>query len=181
MEKQWYVLRVIGSKEKKVKEMLDSELGKNGFSDYVDEILIPTERVYEVRNGKKRTRERNFFPGYVIIKIALIGEVFQFIKDTKNVIGFLGAERGGDPTPLRKSEVNKILGKVDELKESEELMEVPYSVGEHVKVLDGAFNGFTGYIDKIIEDRRRLRVMVKILGRLTPIELDFLQVERDLG
>jgi transcriptional antiterminator NusG len=140
---------------------------------------VPTEKVYQVRNGKKVSKERNYFPGYILIEAALVGEVVHTIKSITGVIGFLGATKGGDPVPLRLTEVNRILGKVDELAESEELINVPYIIGETVKVIDGPFNGFNGLIEKIDEDKRKLLVMVKIFGRKTPLELNFMQVEKE--
>ena len=147
---------------------------------YVAQILVPTEKIYVIRNGKKVSKERNFFPGYVMVEAALVGEVVHTIKSITGVIGFLGATKGGDPVPLRLSEVNRILGKVDELAESDELMNVPFVVGETVKVVDGPFNGFNGLVEEINEDKRKLLVMVKIFGRKTPLELSFMQVEKEL-
>lgn len=125
IEKKWYVVRAISGKEKKVKEYIESELKARGLGDYVTQVLIPTEKVFQIRNGKKVTKERSYLPGYVLIEAALIGEVPHIIKNITNVIGFLGAEKKGDPIPLRMSEVNRILGKVDELAESGEEMSIP--------------------------------------------------------
>jgi len=179
LKKKWYVVRAISGQEAKVKLYIEKEIQHLGMQDFVSQILVPTEKVYQVRNGKKVTKERNYFPGYVMIEAALVGEVVHVIKSITSVIGFLGATKGGDPVPLRPSEVNRILGKVDELAESEELMSVPYIVGETIKVIDGPFNGFNGLIEKINEEKRKLLVMVKIFGRKTPLELNFMQVEKE--
>ena len=163
LKKRWYVVRAVSGQEAKVKLYIEKEIEHLGMQDCVAQVLVPTEKVYQVRNGKKVTKERNYFPGYVMIEAALVGEVVHVIKSITGVIGFLGATKGGDPVPLRVSEVNRILGKVDELAESEGLMSVPYVVGETVKVVDGPFNGFNGLIEEINEEKRKLLVMVKIL------------------
>jgi len=177
--KKWYVVRAISGKENKVKKYIEDEIVRNKLSDYVSQILIPTEKVYQIRNGKKINKERSFFPGYILIEADLIGEVPHVIRNVNGVIGFLGAEKKGDPLPLRLSEVNRILGKVDELAESTEEMTIPFVIGENVKVVDGPFNGFSGTIEKINEEKRKLEVMVKIFGRKQPLELSFLQVEKE--
>lgn len=177
--KKWYVVRAISGKEKKVKEQIGIDINRAGLNDFVSQILIPTEKVYQIRNGKKVSKERNFFPGYVLIEASLVGEVPHVIKNVNNVIGFLGAEKGGEPMPLRQAEVNRILGKVDELAESEAQMTIPFIVGEPVKVIDGPFNSFSGIIEEINEERKKLKVSVKIFGRKTPVELSFMQVEKE--
>lgn len=179
LKKKWYVVRAISGQEAKVKLYIEKEIQHLGMQDFVSQILVPTEKVYQVRNGKKVTKERNYFPGYVMVEASLVGEVVHVIKSIPGVIGFLGATKGGSPVPLRASEVNRILGKVDELTDSEELIRVPYVVGENVKVIDGPFNGFSGLIEEINEDKRKLLVMVKIFGRKTPLELNFMQVEKE--
>ena len=180
LKKRWYVVRAVSGQEAKVKLYIEKEIEHLGMQDYVSQILVPTEKIYVIRNGKKVSKERNFFPGYVMVEAALVGEVVHTIKSITGVIGFLGATKGGDPVPLRLSEVNRILGKVDELAESDELMNVPFVVGETVKVVDGPFNGFNGLVEEINEEKRKLLVMVKIFGRKTPLELSFLQVEKEL-
>ena len=177
--KKWYVLRAIGGKEKKVKEYIDNEIANGDLKGFVDQVLIPTEKVYQIRNGKKISKERNFFPGYVLIEAALVGEVTHTLRNFPNVIGFLGDTKGGDPVPMRQSEVNRILGRVDELAETDEEINIPYVVGETVKVIDGPFNGFNGTIEDINEEKKKLQVMVKIFGRKTPLELSFMQVEKE--
>jgi transcriptional antiterminator NusG len=179
IDKKWYVIRAVSGKEAKVKEYLVSEINHNGYQNFVSNILIPTEKVFQIRNGKKVSKERNYLPGYVIIEAALVGEIPHMIKNIPNVIGFLGSEKGGDPLPLRPSEVNRLLGKVDELAELGEFVTIPFMVGETVKVIDGPFNSFSGIIEEINEEKRKLKVMVKIFGRKTPLELGFMQVEKE--
>lgn len=174
--KKWYVLRAISGKEKKVKELVESEINKLGLSDYVSQLLIPTEKVFQVRNGKKISKERNFFPGYVLIEAELKGEVPHVLSNITNVIGFLG---GDNPQPLRENEVNRILGKVDELAASDEELNEPYFVGERVKVIDGPFSNFNGTIEDVNDEKKKLKVIVKIFGRKTPLELSFMQVEKE--
>lgn len=176
--KKWYVLRAIGGKEKKVKEYIDSEINRLELHDYISQVLIPQEKVYQIRAGKKISKERNFFPGYVLIEAALVGEIPHILKNIPNVIGFLGTQEG-DPVPLRKPEINRILGKVDELAASDEEINVPFYVGESVKVVDGPFNSFTGIIEEVNDEKKKLKVMVKIFGRKTPLELSFMQVEKE--
>lgn len=177
--KRWYVLRTIGGKEKKVKEYIESEIANAGLQEYVSQVLIPTEKVFQIRNGKKISKERNFFPGYVLIEACLVGEISHILKNITNVIGFLGDTKGGDPVPMRLSEVNRILGRVDEMAENGEEVNIPYVVGETVKVIDGPFNGFNGIIENINEEKKKLQVMVKIFGRKTPLELSYMQVEKE--
>ena len=140
--------------------------------------MVPTEKVIQIRNGKKINKERNYFPGYIMIKANLSGEVPHIIRSITNVIGFLGETKGGEPVPLRKAEVNRMLGKVDELSVQTENVVIPFKIGETIKVIDGPFNGFNGSIEKINEEKRKLEVMVKIFGRKTPLELSYMQVEK---
>jgi len=177
--KKWYVLRAIGGKEKKVKEYVDNEINRLKLHDFISQVLIPTEKVYQIRNGKKISKERIFYPGYVLIEANLVGEIPHILKDIPNVIGFLGDPKTNDPIPLRISEVNRILGKVDELAGNEEEINVPFYVGETVKVIDGPFNSFSGVIEEVNEEKKKLKVMVKIFGRKTPLELSFMQVEKE--
>jgi len=177
--KKWYVLRAIGGKEKKVKEYIDNEIKRLNLADLIAQVLIPTEKVYQIRNGKKVSKERIFYPGYVLIEAVLVGEIQHILKDIPNVIGFLGDPKTGEPIPLRQSEANRILGRVDELADSDEEINVPFFVGETVKVIDGPFNSFSGIIEEVNEEKKKLKVMVKIFGRKTPLELSFMQVEKE--
>ena len=179
IKQRWYVVRAISGKEKKVKEYLEMEISRLKLTDFVGQILIPTEKVFQIRNGKKVSKERAYLPGYVLVEAALLGEVPHVIKGIPNVIGFLGTEKGGDPTPMRLAEVNRILGKVDELSETEEEMQIPVVIGESVKVIDGPFNNFSGVIDEINEEKKKLKVMVKIFGRKNLLELSYMQVEKE--
>ncbi len=178
-EKKWYVVRAVSGQENKVKTYIENEIARLGLQDYVEQVLVPTEKVVQVRNGKKINKEKVYFSGYIMIKANLSGEVPHIIKSVTNVIGFLGATKGGDPLPLRQSEVNRMLGKVDELAVDTDVnVAIPYTVGETVKVIDGPFNGFDGTIENINEEKRKLEVMVKIFGRKTPLELSYMQVEK---
>ena len=178
-EKKWYVIRAISGKEKKVKEYLDAELSRSAsLQNLISQVLIPTEKVYSVRNGKKVSKERNYLPGYVLIEATLDAEVMHLIKETPNVLGFLGT-RGGDPDPIRPSEVKRILGKVDEMTENGEGSELEFIVGETVTVNDGPFSSFSGVIEEVNDEKKKLKVMVKIFGRKTPLELSYLQVKRE--
>lgn len=178
MEKKWYVVRAVSGQENKVKSYIENEIARLGYADYVEEVLVPMERVVQIRNGKKINKERVYFPGYIMLKADLSGEVAHIIKSISGVISFLGETKGGDPVALRKSEVNRMLGKVDELSEVVDAVVIPYTVGEVVKVIDGPFNGFSAVIDEVNEEKRKLKVEVKIFGRRTPVELSYMQVEK---
>ncbi len=178
IEKKWYVLRAISGKEKKVKEYIENEIKALKLEDYVAQVVIPTEKVFQIRNGKKISKERNYFPGYVLIEVALVGEIAHTLINVPNVISFVGADKGKTPVPLRPDEVKQILGIVDKLQESEEQLTQPFFVGEEVKVVDGPFSDFTGVIEEVNEERKKLKVMVKIFGRKAPLELKFSQVEK---
>jgi transcription termination/antitermination protein NusG len=174
---KWYVVRAITGQEKKVKAMIESELFRDGLTDYVPQILIPTQKVYEIKKGKKTSKEKSFFPGYILIQANLVGEVLPTIKSINGIVGFLGT--AGVPTPLRQSEVNRILGEVDKNSEEGESYMEPFIVGEFVKVNDGPFSGFSGVIEEVNEEKKKLKVMVKIFGRKTPLELNYVQVEKE--
>lgn len=178
-DKKWYVVRAVSGQEHKIKAYIENEITRLGMQDYVEQVLVPTENVVQIRNGKKITKEKVYFSGYIMIKANLSGEIPHIIKGITNVIGFLGATKGGDPLPLRQSEVNRMLGKVDELTvDANTGVAIPYTAGETVKVIDGPFNGFDGTIEKVNEEKRKLEVMVKIFGRKTPLELSYMQVEK---
>jgi len=160
--KKWYVVRAIGGQENKVKSYIETEISRLGLSDFVEQVLVPTEKVIQIRNGKKYNKEKIYFPGYIMVEANLSGEVPHVIKSVTGVIGFLGETKGGEPVPLRKSEINRMLGKVDELAVQNENVAIPFTVGETVKVVDGPFNGFDGVIENVNEEKRKLEVMVKI-------------------
>ncbi len=175
---KWYVLRVVSGKEKKVKESLEKELLKKNWTSYIKQILLPTEKVYKVQNGKKTTKERNYYPGYLMIEIIngkFHDDLREEIRNAPNVIHFLGKQH---PVALRKSEVNKMLGRVDEMSEGGSIMIEPYIVGETIKIIDGPFNNFNGVIEEINDDKKKVKVIVKIFGRSTPVELGFVQIEK---
>jgi|TARA_B110000858_G_scaffold197124_1_gene257700 transcriptional antiterminator NusG len=179
IDKKWYVVRAVSGQEKRVKETIETEVTAAGLQDYLGQVLIPIEKVFQIRNGKKVSKEKTMFPGYVYIEAALVGEIPHLVKNVTNVIGFLGAEKRGDPLPIRQHEINRILGVVDEMADAEEEINIPYKAGELVKVTDGPFNGFHGSIEEVNEEKKKLKVMVKIFGRKTPVELGYLQVEKD--
>jgi len=177
-EKKWYVIRAISGGEKKVKQYLENEIKRLHLEDFISQILIPTEKVYQInKQGKKVSKERNYFPGYVLIEANLTGEIPHIIRNIPGVLGFLG--HGDQPQPLRQSEVNRLLGKVDELAAAGEEINTPFIVGETVTVIDGPFNSFSGVIEEINEEKKKLKVMVKIFGRKTPLELGFTQVAKE--
>ncbi|MFY7930406.1 MAG: transcription termination/antitermination protein NusG, partial [Oligoflexus sp.] len=177
-----YVLRVISGQEKKVKTYLENEIARAKLTEFIPQVLIPSEKVYEMRNGKKRVREKNFFPGYVLVSADLSnGEAYHAVNNIPGVIGFLGSNgshQTKDPVALRQSEVNRILGKVDEVDQFEEKLEKPFIKGESVKVMDGPFSNFDGVIDEVRPDKSKVRVLVSIFGRETPVELEYNQVEK---
>jgi transcription termination/antitermination protein NusG len=177
-ETKWYVLRVVSGKERKVKEYLDKEISR-GWQDVVKQVFLPVEKVYKVQNGKKVMRERNYYPGYVMVEITegkLSDDLRDIIKNTSNVIHFLGKE---NPIALRKAEVNKMLGKMDEMAEAGGVtMSEPFIVGETIKIIEGPFNDFNGTIEEVNDEKKKLKVTVKIFGRSTPVELNYMQVEK---
>ena len=176
--KKWYVVRAVSGQENKVKAYIENEINRLGMGDFISQVLVPTEKVVTVKDGKKIVKDKVYFSGYVMIEANLAGEIPHIIKSISGVIGFLGEVKGGDPVPLRLSEVNRMLGKVDELAVTVDAQSIPYNVGETIKVIDGPFNGFNGTVEKVNEEKRKLEVMVKIFGRKTPLELSFMQVEK---
>ena len=179
---KWYVLRAVSGQEKKVKGYLENEIARQNLSDYVPELVIPAEKVYQMRNGKKKMRERSYFPGYILVSADLNhGEVFHLFNTIPGVIGFLGANgKSTDkmPVPLRPSEVNRFLGKTEEGEEDVTTVNASFLKGETIKVMDGPFNGFTGTIEEVFDEKKKLNVTDKIFGRNTPVELNFMQVEK---
>ncbi len=176
-EKKWYVLRAVSGKESKVKEYLESEMKKTDLGKYISQVLIPTEKTYTVKNGKKVMKERAYLPGYVLIEAELTGEVIHELKNINYVAGFL--PNTTDPQPLRESEVKRILGTMDELEEASDEMDVKYYVGENVKVISGPFSSFSGVVEEVNDERKKLKVMVKIFGRAQLLELGYMQVEKE--
>ena len=177
-EKKWYVIRAISGQENKIKTYIESEVKRLKIDSFVEEIIVPTQKVIQIRKGKKVSKEKVYFPGYIMIKANLTGEIPHIIRSFPNILGFLGETKGGDPVPLRGNEVSRMLGKVDELSMDAENIVIPFTIGESIKVIDGPFNGFNGNIEKVNEDKRKLEVMVKIFGRKTPLELSYMLVEK---
>lgn len=183
-ETRWFVLRVVSGKERKVKEYLDKDIVRNGWDKVIKQIFLPVEKVYKVANGKKVMRERNFYPGYIMMEIEdgkLNDDMIQHISNISNIMHFLTDGKGskGNIISLRKAEVNKMLGKVDEMSEIGGVRMVePFIVGETIKIIDGPFNDFNGVIEEVHEEKKKLKVQVKIFGRATPVELSYMQVEK---
>ena len=175
MAKRWYIVHAYSNFEKKVAESIREQAQARGFSDLFEEILVPTEKVVEVKRGQKRDSERKFFPGYVLVKVDLTDEAYHLIKNTPKVTGFLGADK--KPMPIKEAEANRILHQVQEGIERPK-PSITFEVGENVRVSDGPFASFNGVVEEVDEDRSRLKVAVSIFGRATPVELEFGQVEK---
>ncbi len=175
---KWYVLKSISGQENKVKTYIENEMKRLNFESFVTQVVIPMEKVIQMKNGKKVPKEKPYYPGYLMLEANLVGEIPHIIKNIPGVISFLSLTKGGDPVPMRKSEVDRMLGRMDELSEFAVDIAIPYVVGENVKVVDGPFNGFNGTVEKILEDKKKLEVSVLIFGRKTPMELSFMQVEK---
>ena len=176
--KKWYVLRAISGKESNVKEYIELDMKNHHYEEYVSQVLIPTENVIKVQNNKRIPVKKNLLPGYVLVEAALIGEIPHMLRNTPGVLGFLG---GMDkPTPIRQAEVNRMLGiGAEDAEGAEVVVKVDFLVGETVKVIDGPFNNFTGVIEEVNADKQKLKVSVKIFGRVTPLELNFSQVSKE--
>ena len=183
-ETKWYVLRVVSGKERKVKEYLDKDIARSGYSEVIKQVFLPMEKVYKVQNGKKVMREKNYFPGYVMLEVLdgkLTDDMIHHISNVSNVMHFLTDGKGskGNIISLRKTEVNKMLGKVDEMSDSGGMtMSEPFIIGETIKIIDGAFNDFNGVIEEVNDEKKKLKVIVKIFGRSTPVDLSYMQVEK---
>ena len=176
--KKWYVLRAVSGKEGKVKEYLEALLKKDELlAANVGEILLPTEKYAQLRNGKRVVKEKLFLPGYVLVEANLQGEVAHTLRFMPNVLGFLGGL--DNPTPVRQADINRILGTAEDITIKSEEVAIPFTVDEAVKVTDGPFSGFSGIIEEVNADKRKLKVMVKIFGRKTPLELSYNQVEKE--
>ena len=176
--KKWYSLRVISGKDRKIKERIELEIKRAGWDDVVTQVLVPSEKVYKIRNGKKVILDRNILPGYILLEAdpeRFSAEIVQGISNMPNVIHFLGRQ---SPIPMQESEANRMLGKVDDSQGLVESMVEPFIEGEMVKIIDGPFNDFVGDIKEINEEKKKLKVIVKIFGRGTEVELNFMQVEK---
>jgi transcriptional antiterminator NusG len=174
-DKHWYIVHTYSGFEAKVKESLRQRAEAMGMADVIEEILIPTEEVVEVREGKKTRSTRKFFPGYVLVKMAMSDSVWHVVKNTPKVTGFVGT--GNQPVALREDEVARIVNQISVAAEKPK-PKLEFRIGETVRIVDGPFSNFTGQVDEVNEDRSTLKVMVTIFGRATPVELGFLQVER---
>lgn len=175
---KWYVLKTVSGQENKVKAYIENEIQRLNYEAFVTQVVIPMEKVIQLKNGKKVPKEKPYYPGYIMIEADLRGEVPHVIKNIPGVISFLSLTKGGDPVPMRKVEVDRMLGRMDELSEFATDLAIPFVVGESVKVIDGPFNGFNGTVEKILEDKKKIEVSVMIFGRKTPMELNFMQVEK---
>jgi len=185
LERKWYVLRTAGGKEKRAVEYIESQINAMRWRSNIPQVLIPTEKVYQIKGGRKISKERTILPGYILIETeSMTGEMIHMLRNVPGVSGFIEEERLIDgvrkkvPVPMRQADVKRILGKVDELAASDEELEVAFRIGEMVKVIDGPFNSFQGVIEDVNNEQKKLKVMVKIFGRQTPLELNFMQVEK---
>ena len=176
MSKRWYVVRTYSGHESKVKAYIESEVARLGFEERISAVMIPSEKVVEVKDGKKKHKVKNFFPGYVLVEAELDKETSHVILEAPSVLGFVPDKH--NPAPLHPDEVRRLLGRMQERKETE-LVEVPYRVGDPVKVVDGPFNNFNGFVQEVTPEKMKVKVMVSIFGRKTPVELDFSQVEME--
>jgi len=175
MDYKWYVVRVYSGHENKVKSNLLNEIENNDeLKAKIAEILVPEEKVFEVKNGKKKTKTKKFFPGYILINADLDANVKEFILNTPSVMGFLGT--GKNPTPLPKEDVKKIIGKIEQ-ELSGEKVETAYKAGDQVKIIEGPFKEFVGFIQEVNIEKMKIKVMISIFGRQTPVEIDFAQAE----
>lgn len=180
---KWYVLRVVSGKERSVKEYLDKDIARSGWTEIIKQVFLPMEKVYKVQNGKKVMREKNYFPGYVMLEVLdgkLTDDIVQHISNISNIMHFLTDGKGskGNIISLRKAEVNKMLGKVDEMNDQGVSISEPFIVGETIKIIEGPFNDFNGVIEEVNDEKKKLKVVVKIFGRSTPVELNYMQVEK---
>jgi transcriptional antiterminator NusG len=171
---QWYAIHVFSGHEKKIQKYLENEIERANLSEKIPRILIPAEDVIEMRDGKKRIKNRIFFPGYMLVEMELDKVTQHLILNAPGVTNFVGSKN--QPIPLHEDEVRRILGRVEERRD-EEIIDIPYRVGDPVKVIDGPFTDFAGVVEEISKDKKKLKVLVSIFGRSTPVELDFLQVE----
>ena len=175
MAKRWYSVSVLSNFEKKIAEQIRTKVAESELEDQIDEVLVPTEEVIEVRRGKKVATERRFMPGYVLVHMEMSDEGYHLVNSINRVTGFLGPQ--GRPMPMRDAEVQQILGRVEEGQEAPRV-EISFEVGEQVKVADGPFEDFDGMVEEVDDDNQRLKVTVSIFGRATPVELEYTQVSK---
>jgi len=173
-EKNWYVIHVLSGHENKVKAYIEHEATRMGIESKIPQILVPSEEVTEMRDGKKKLKNKIFFPGYILVQMDVDKDTIHIITNTPGVTQFLGSKN--KPQPLRPDEIKRIMGRVDDLK-NRELLDIPFRVGDPIKVTDGPFTDFTGVVKEVNEEKKKVKVMVSVFNQLTPVELDFLQVE----
>ena len=173
-KKRWYAIRTYSGHENRVKLHIENEAKLAHIDDRVSAVMVPSEKIFEVKEGRKKSKTKTFFPGYVLVEAVLDKETKHLILSTPSVISFVGPK--GEPVPLHTDEVKRLIGRMEERKDVE-VMEVPFHVGEAVKVIDGPFNNFSGFVQDVNEEKMKVKVMVSIFGRKTPVELDFNQVE----
>jgi transcriptional antiterminator NusG len=174
LDKRWYVVRTYSGHEAKVKTYLESDVVRQALGDRIGSILIPSEKVIEVKDGKKKAKVKNFFPGYILIEAVIDKETSHMISEAPSVLGFVPDKN--NPVPLQPDEVRRLIGKMEE-RVDVEMVEVPFRVGDPVKVVEGPFNNFNGFVQEVNPEKMKVKVMVSIFGRKTPVELDFGQVE----
>jgi transcriptional antiterminator NusG len=173
---RWYAIHVFSGHEKKIKKVLESEIERNQMQEQIPRVLIPAEDIVEMRDGKKRVKNRIFFPGYMLVQMELNKKTQHLVLDTNGITNFVGPKN--QPIPLQEDEVRRILGRVED-HHDEEVIDIPFREGDSVKVVDGPFSDFSGVVEEINREKKKLKVMVSIFGRSTPVELDFLQVEQE--
>lgn len=173
---EWYSLRVLSGKEKKIRDVLLHDVGQDNLQDWIEEVLVPSENVVEMRSGKKVVKNKVFYPGYVLVKMDMNHETRHFLESIPGIISFVGPK--GEPEPLKSEEVKRILGEV-EIKNGREVLAAKFRVGDAVRVTDGPFVDFSGFVQEVNEEKQKVKVTVSIFGRATPVELDFLQVEHE--
>ncbi len=176
MAKRWYSVSVLSNYEKKIAEQIKTAAAEAGLEDDIEEVLVPTEEVIEVRRGKKVTAERRFMPGYVLVRMEMSDRGYHLVSSINRVTGFLGTQ--GKPIPMRDAEVNQILNRVEEGQEAPRML-INFTIGEKVSVIDGPFEGFEGMVEDVDDEAERLKVSVSIFGRATPVELEFTQVSKE--
>lgn len=174
MTKRWYVVRTYSGHEAKVKAYLESEIAQANLQEKISNVMIPAEKVFEIKDGKKKSRVKNFFPGYVLVEAILDKETVHLIIEAPSVMGFVPDKN--NPAPLHPEEVRRLIGKMEQ-KEETQIVDIPFKIGEPVKVVEGPFNNFNGFVQEVNAEKLKVKVMVSIFGRKTPVELDFSQVE----
>jgi transcriptional antiterminator NusG len=175
-EKKWYAVHVLSGHENKVKIYLDNEISNSDLGEKFGEVLVPSEEVIEMREGKKRVKNKVFFPGYILVNLEMSKDLLEFVRNIPGITNFVGNPH--NPQPLRQDEVDRIIGRLEASKDKESLA-TPFTVGDPIRVIDGPFTDFTGFVEEVNEEKQKIKVMVSIFGRSTPVELDFLQVEME--